>query len=155
MYISPVDHVIVANSVRVINADDTQQYMYIRPSDGASENNLNRLQVAPDSLARVVCQPPRSATVLLPSQQLHWLPVRQRIAYKLAVITCKICWHSGLPISPHPRSSASTHITTVRQIVTFGRPTWESDAVSASANTFSTSLLQSETHCHVTDLQHF
>jgi len=30
-----------------------------------------------------------------------------------------IYWHSGLPISPHPRLSTSTHIMMVRHIVTF------------------------------------
>jgi len=36
----------------------------------------------------VVCQTPRSASATELRQQLHWLPVRQRI-YKLAVITYK------------------------------------------------------------------
>jgi len=54
---------------------------------GTSMSNINRLQVAQNSLAQVVCQAPRSTSATKLRQQLHWLPVRQRISYKLAVIT--------------------------------------------------------------------
>jgi len=37
----------------------------------------------------VVCQAARSASVTELRQQLHWMPVRQRITYNLAVITYK------------------------------------------------------------------
>ena len=56
---------------------------------GTSAGNLNRLQVAQNSLARVVCQAPRSASATNLRRQLHWLPIRQRITYKIAVITYK------------------------------------------------------------------
>jgi len=56
---------------------------------GTSVNNLNKLQVAHNSLTTVVCQAPRSASATELRQQLHWLPVRLRITYKLAVITYK------------------------------------------------------------------
>jgi len=56
---------------------------------GTSANNLNSLQVAHNSMARVVCQAPHSVSATELRQQLHWLPVHQRIAYKLAVITYK------------------------------------------------------------------
>ena len=54
---------------------------------GTTSSNLDRLQVVQNSLARVVCQAPRSASATELRRQLHWLPVRQRIAYKLATIT--------------------------------------------------------------------
>jgi len=54
---------------------------------GTTSGNLGRLQVAQNSLARVVCQASRSASATKLRRQLHWLPIRQRIAYKLAVIT--------------------------------------------------------------------
>jgi len=54
-----------------------------------STSNLHRLQVAQNSLARAVCQAPRSVSATDLRRQLHWLPVRQRISYKLAVITYK------------------------------------------------------------------
>jgi len=56
---------------------------------GISTSNLHRLQVAQNSLARAVCQAPRSVSATELCRQLHWLPVRQRISYKLAVITYK------------------------------------------------------------------
>jgi len=54
---------------------------------GTTSGNLVRLLVAQNSLARVVCQASRSASATELRRQLHWLPIRQRIAYKLAVIT--------------------------------------------------------------------
>jgi len=54
---------------------------------GKTSGNLDRLQVAQNSLARVVCQASRSASATELRWQLYWLPIRQRIAYKLAVIT--------------------------------------------------------------------
>jgi len=56
---------------------------------GTSVYNVNRLQVAQNSLVRTVCQAPRSASATELHRQLHWLPVRQRISYKVAVITDK------------------------------------------------------------------
>ena len=46
-----------------------------------------RLQVAQNTLARVVCQAPCSASATELRRHLHWLPVRHRIRYKTAVIT--------------------------------------------------------------------
>jgi len=48
-----------------------------------STSNLHRLQVAQNSLARAVCQAPRSVSTTELRRQLYWLPVRQRIGYKL------------------------------------------------------------------------
>jgi len=50
---------------------------------------INRLQVAQNLLVRTVCQAPRSASATEMHRQLHWLPVRQRISYKVAVINYK------------------------------------------------------------------
>ena len=46
---------------------------------GISANNINRLQVAQNSLARLLCQASRSVGATELRQQLHWLPIRQRI----------------------------------------------------------------------------
>jgi len=54
-----------------------------------SSSNLHRLQVAQNSLAGAVCQAPRSVSATVLRRQLHWLPVWQRINYKIAVITYK------------------------------------------------------------------
>ena len=60
---------------------------------------------------RTVPQAPYSASATELRQQLHWLPIRQRIIYKLAVITDKtrssgtpaylsqLIHHPGLPVS--------------------------------------------------------
>ena len=56
---------------------------------GTSARNLNRLQVAQNELARVVCDAPRSASATELRHHLHWLPVRQRIDYKLALLSYK------------------------------------------------------------------
>ena len=53
------------------------------------EHRQVALQVAQNSLARVVCQAPRSASATILRQQLHWLPIRQRITYKISLITHK------------------------------------------------------------------
>ena len=54
---------------------------------GTSNDNLWKLQVTQSALARVVCQAARTAPEL--HRQLHWLPVKQCVDYKLAVLTYK------------------------------------------------------------------
>jgi len=56
---------------------------------GTSVYNINRLQVVLNSLVRTVCQAPQSASATELCCQLHWLPVRQRISYKVTVIIYK------------------------------------------------------------------
>jgi len=51
--------------------------------------NLYKLQVVQNTLARVVCQAPRSVSATELRRQRHWLPIRQQITYKIAVITYK------------------------------------------------------------------
>jgi len=50
--------------------------------------NLDKLQRVQDNLARVVCNSNRSTSAGPLLQSLHWLPVRQRINFKLA----KLCY---------------------------------------------------------------
>jgi len=64
---------------------------------GTTSGNLDRLQVAQNSLARVVCQASRSASATELRRQLHWLPIPQRIAYKLAAITYRTRSTGTLP----------------------------------------------------------
>ena len=63
---------------------------------GTSARNLNRLQVAQNELARVVCDAPWSANATELWRHLHWLPVRQRMDYKLALLSYKTRW-TGTP----------------------------------------------------------
>jgi len=60
---------------------------------GISHKNLHRLQRVQNSLARVVCDVPlRSPSTPLLST-LNWLPVEQRISYKIATIAFKVRKH--------------------------------------------------------------
>ena len=54
---------------------------------GVSDKLLTRLQWAQDWAARVVLQIPRSTPVAL--DELHWLPIKERIKFKLAVTVFK------------------------------------------------------------------
>ena len=57
---------------------------------GAPAATFDKLQRAQNNLARVVCQS-RGRTDARPLlHSLHWLPVRQRVTYKLAVLTHKV-----------------------------------------------------------------
>ena len=53
---------------------------------GMSTRNLCRLQVTQSTLARAVCSAPWSTSATELRRSLHWLPVRQRIDYKTALI---------------------------------------------------------------------
>ena len=59
---------------------------------GMSEENFNRLQLIQNHAARIVKKAPKrsSATDLLIN--LHWLPIRQRVTYKIALTVFK-CLH--------------------------------------------------------------
>ena len=64
-----------------------------------SASNIGRLQCLQNNLSRVVCNAPvrSSAPPLL--HRLHWLPVEQRIKYKIACITHNTM-QSGTPLYP-------------------------------------------------------
>jgi len=59
-----------------------------------SEYNLDRLQRAQNRLAHVVL--PFSAGATEAWCELHWLPIRQRITFKLLTITYKARWSGQL-----------------------------------------------------------
>ena len=54
---------------------------------GTSVSNLTRLQHVQNALARVVAQKPRFCHITPVLSDLHWLPVRHRITFKLATVT--------------------------------------------------------------------
>jgi len=54
---------------------------------GASVANIDSLQKVQNMLARVATGSPRRTNITPVLASLHWLPVRQRIIYKLASIT--------------------------------------------------------------------
>ena len=57
---------------------------------GTSVSNLARLQLVQNTLARVVTQKSRSCHISHVLADLHWLPVRHRISFKIATITFKV-----------------------------------------------------------------
>ena len=56
---------------------------------GAPSSTIQKLQRIQNNAARIVLQAPRRSDVNSLLQTLHWLPVEQRINYKLAVLTFK------------------------------------------------------------------
>lgn len=57
---------------------------------GTSTKNLRKLQVVQNSLARVVTGVKRRDHIRPTLKKLHWLPVAERIQYKMALITQKV-----------------------------------------------------------------
>jgi len=55
----------------------------------APSGTIQKLQRVQNNAARIVLQVPRRSDVNSLLQTLHWLPVKQRINYKLAVLTFK------------------------------------------------------------------
>ena len=57
---------------------------------GALVATFDKLQRSQNNLTRVVCQSRRRTDARPLLHSLHWLPVRQRVTYKLAVLTHKV-----------------------------------------------------------------
>ena len=57
---------------------------------GTSVSNLTRLQLVQNTLARVVTEKSRFCHITPVLSELHWLPVRHRINFKIATITFKV-----------------------------------------------------------------
>ena len=57
---------------------------------GTSVSNLARLQLVQNTLARVVAQKPRFCHITPVLADLHWLPIRHRINFKIATIAFKV-----------------------------------------------------------------
>ena len=57
---------------------------------GSPKSSIAILQRIQNSLARVVLQQPKYTSAVPLLRSLHWLPVEQRIQFKLAVITYKV-----------------------------------------------------------------
>jgi len=57
---------------------------------GTSATNLNKLQRLQNSAARIVTGSRRSEHALPVLAELHWLPIKYRIQYKIAVTVFKV-----------------------------------------------------------------
>ena len=62
---------------------------------GTSAANLSKLQRIQNSLAKLVIQQP-GITSSMALHDLHWLPIQQRIDFKISTLTYKLL-HSGTP----------------------------------------------------------
>ena len=56
---------------------------------GTSASNINRLQRLQNSAARLVTRQARRDSAMSLLRELHWLPVRHRVTYKIAELTFK------------------------------------------------------------------
>ena len=83
---------------------------------GTSLLNLARLQLVQNTLARVVTEKSRFCRITPVLSDLHWLPVRHRIDFKIATITFKVLQFQQpwaiLSSCPHSTVRADT-ITTI------------------------------------------
>ena len=59
----------------------------------AMSHNISRLQRVQNSLARVVCDAPYRSSANKLRRSLHWLPIAERIIYKIAMLTFNIQLH--------------------------------------------------------------
>ena len=57
--------------------------------DGISQANLNKIQRIQNTLARVVTNTSKFEHITTILKKLHWLPIKQRIDYKLCLLTYK------------------------------------------------------------------
>ena len=60
---------------------------------GISQTNLNKLQRIQNSLARVITNTSKYQHITPTLKNLHWLPIKQRIEYKLCLLTYKTLTH--------------------------------------------------------------
>ena len=74
-----------------------------------SKHNIDRLQRLQNKLARIVCGAPARATALPLLHNLHWLPIDQRITYKICTLT-----YSALSSStpPYLRNALTPYVPT-------------------------------------------
>ena len=110
--------IILANSLVSSKLDYCNSLFY-----GLPDHSLHRLQLVQNALARVVVPTVRRSHHVSPTlRSLHWLPIPQRITYKIASITFKTLRNSQpsylhdllIPYSP-PRTlrSSDKHLLTV------------------------------------------
>jgi len=76
---------------------------------GAPSGTIHKLQRVQNNAARIVHQAPRRLHAHPLLKELHWLPVEQRISYKLAVLMFKIRQTSAPAyLSRHIRARSGT-----------------------------------------------
>ena len=84
---------------------------------GMAESNAEKLQTIQNKLARVVCGGSRLRSSREMLMTLHWLPVRSRIKYNLAVLTN--AHNMGQPVYLRDESSIYEPVRALRSSGTF------------------------------------
>jgi len=103
---------------------------------GVSASNLNKFQVIQNALARTVSRSPSSVSASHLLSNLHWLPVRKRIDFKIPTLTYKVL-STQQPAYLHnlilyhqpscvPRSSSQLILEVPRTKTEFGRRAFSS-----------------------------
>ena len=78
----------------------------------SESTSLSKLQKVPNNAAKLLFRPTRSAHVIPMLHSLHWLPIEQRIEYKLSLLCYKIISHHA----PIYLSELLHHYTPSRQL---------------------------------------
>ena len=79
---------------------------------GTSVSNFARLQLVQNTLARVVAQKPRFCHITPVLADLHWLPIRHRINFKIATIAFKVLHIPAAFLSRCPSPTVCAHAIT-------------------------------------------
>ena len=76
---------------------------------GAPSGTIHKLQRVQNNAARIVHQAKRRSHAHPLLKKLHWLPVEQRICYKLAVLTFKHSQHRHISVGTSEHAVALGH----------------------------------------------
>jgi len=116
-----------------------------------SDRNLDKLQRVQDNLARVVCNSNRSTSAGPLLRSLHWLPVRQRINFKLAKL-CYLVTSFQQPgyladlISPYSQSRLLRNLNTAARRFSIAAPRlWNCSTELSNCSTVNTFKIRLKT----------
>ena len=62
---------------------------------GLPDNSLYRLQKIPNTAARILAHLPRFSHISAILCDLHWLPIKYRITFKICIIIYQVCHHNA------------------------------------------------------------
>ena len=134
----------VARSLSVDAAKTLVQAFVSSPQDycnailhGLPEKLMRRLQSVQNAAARMITSARRRDHITLILRQLHWLPVRQRVDFKIAVLVSSFWPARHLLIWPTTVSSPLMPV-----LADSTQPTWRSASSIISTTTSATGALQ-------------